>query len=257
VRVLRPGTSSLIAWREAKNVYGYLSQDDPVLHVGLGSARTVDVEVTFLDGTRVTRTSVASNQTVTINGATGVEPPSAPRNLTATVAGSSVTIRWEAPATGSAPTGYIVEAGSAAGTSDLAVVPTGGTTFNASAPNGTYFVRVKARNSAGTGPASTEVVVRVGSAVNPPQAPVGLAFTIDGSLVRLNWTAPAQGDPAASYLLEVGSQPGITDLLVVDNITGTTLSATGPPGRYFVRVRGRNAGGLGPPSNEVIIQIGG
>ena len=39
----------LIGLREAKGNHGYLSQDDPVLHFGLGSTTVVDVFVDFLE----------------------------------------------------------------------------------------------------------------------------------------------------------------------------------------------------------------
>ena len=36
---------------------GYLGQDDPVLHFGLGANTAVDVVVTFPDGTEITRSN--------------------------------------------------------------------------------------------------------------------------------------------------------------------------------------------------------
>lgn len=59
-------------------------------------------------------------------------------------------------------TEYVVEAGSAAGATDLLVAPVGAvTSVSTTAPPGTYFVRVRARNSCGTTDASNEVTVRV------------------------------------------------------------------------------------------------
>ncbi|MBZ5560719.1 MAG: hypothetical protein LAO77_25985 [Acidobacteriia bacterium] len=46
--------------------------------------------------------------------------PGAPANLTASAAGSSVTLRWTAPSTGNAPAAYQLEAGSTSGSTDLA-----------------------------------------------------------------------------------------------------------------------------------------
>jgi enediyne biosynthesis protein E4 len=257
VRVLRAGSGSLIALREARSSSGYLAQDDPLIHVGLGSASTVDVEVTFLDGTRVTRTNVSSNQTLTVTGAGSVGLPGAPRNLAASVAGSGVTLRWDAATTGDAAREYIVEAGSVSGASNLAILATGtlATVFTASAPPGTYYVRVKGRNGAGAGSPSNEVIVRIGTGATAPQAPVGFTFTRAGSLVTLRWSAPPQGDPPTSFVIEVGSQPGTSDLVVIENGAAMELAAIAPPGRYFVRVRGRNAGGLGAASSELEIAV--
>jgi hypothetical protein len=256
VRVYRTGTSQLVAFREAKNVYGYLSQDDPVMHIGLGTATSVDVDVTFLDGTRVIRQNVAANQRVVFNGAANVSPPGAPTNLTSAVAGLSVTLNWTAPSQGPA-TAYQVEAGSAPGLSNLAVVQIVGTTFGASAPPGTYYVRVRARNAAGLGPPSNEVAVVIGGGgCTIPNAPGTLSFSVAGTLVNLNWSAPAGGAAPAAYVIEAGSAAGAANLAVID--TGgpvLSLAANAPPGRYFVRVKARTACGAGPASNEVVIDV--
>ncbi len=256
VRVYRAGTNALIAMREAKSVYGYLSQDDPVLHFGLGPAQSVDVDVTFLDGGHVTRRNVSVNQTIAFMGTTAAQPPGAPRNLTSSVVGSTVNLSWDLPADGGTPTNYHVEAGNAAGLSNLAVLLIGPVrTFTATAANGVYYVRVRGRNAAGVGPASNEVAITVGGACVPPNAPGNLGFAVAGSNVTLSWSAPAGGVPA-SYLIDVGSSSGLTNLVTID--TGgpiLTVSAVAPPGRYFVRVRATNPCGAGPPSNEVSIGI--
>jgi hypothetical protein len=164
VRVFRSGTTQLIALREAKNVYGYLSQDDPVLHVGLGAASTVDVGVTYLNGTRVMRRGVSARQTIAFIGASALEAPAAPRNLSATVVGSMITLSWEPPTGGGEPASYEIEAGSAAGLTNVGIFPVGLTqAVAASATSDTYYVRARARNVAGVSAASNEVVVTVGA----------------------------------------------------------------------------------------------
>lgn len=88
--------------------------------------------------------------------------PSAPANLTALVSGNTVTLGWEATIEGSIPTSYVVEAGSSSGASDLARfdTATAATSFTAaSVPARTYFVRVRARNPAGTSNPSSEVTL--------------------------------------------------------------------------------------------------
>ena len=84
--------------------------------------------------------------------------PGAPQNVLASSSGGNVTITWSAPITGGAPTSYVLEAGSAPGLANLATVPLSGTSFSAAAvPAGTYYIRVRALNSIGTGPASADV----------------------------------------------------------------------------------------------------
>jgi hypothetical protein len=60
--------SSLVCFREARSQEGYLGQNDPVLHFGLGRRSKVDVEVRFLDGTVGARRKVTANQTIIIEG---------------------------------------------------------------------------------------------------------------------------------------------------------------------------------------------
>jgi enediyne biosynthesis protein E4 len=261
VRVYRAGTTSLIALREAKSEYGYLSQDDPVLHIGVGSATSVDVKVRYLDGSGVVRQNVAVNQRIAFIGTAVAVAPSAPRDLTATVNGSSVALTWNSPLDGPAPTAYRLDVGSASGLANLAVVPVGfSNSFAANAPNGTYFVRVRAQNRVGASAPSNEVAVTVGRSgggvcVAPP-APATLTFQRTGSAVTLNWAPPANGAPVRAYVIEAGSGSGAANIAIVD--TGApilTVSANAPPGRYFVRVRARVACGTGSPSTEVVIDV--
>src|SRR5262249_41010114 len=81
---------------------------------------------------------------VTVGGACAV--PASAAGLTATVSGSSVSLTWSAPAA-CAPTGYVVQAGSAPGSSDLANFSTGSAIpafAAAGVGSGTYYVRVRA-----------------------------------------------------------------------------------------------------------------
>ena len=89
-------------------------------------------------------------------------PPLAPAGFASTVNGSTVTLNWTAPP---APvTGYVVEAGSATGLSNLAVLPLGpsATASFPGVPPGTYYVRIRAVNAQGRGVASDEIVIVVG-----------------------------------------------------------------------------------------------
>jgi hypothetical protein len=57
----------MISFREARSQEGYLGQNEPVLHFGMGSRSTVDVQVTFLNGTVITRDNVAANQKIVVD----------------------------------------------------------------------------------------------------------------------------------------------------------------------------------------------
>jgi hypothetical protein len=88
-------------------------------------------------------------------------PPSAPGTLSAAVSGGVVTLSWGAAA-GNA-TSYVIEAGTAAGLTNIGALPTGhlDTTWSTPAPPGTYFVRVRATNAFGPGAPSNEARVVV------------------------------------------------------------------------------------------------
>ena len=43
---------AFVGMREAKGNHGYLAQDEPVLHFGLGAIASVDVVVDFVDGSK-------------------------------------------------------------------------------------------------------------------------------------------------------------------------------------------------------------
>jgi len=77
VSVFITGGGTLLGMREAKGNYGYLAQDEPVLHFGLGSETSVDVVVDFVDdpgvGASVTCTGVTAGQRILID-ATQVDP---------------------------------------------------------------------------------------------------------------------------------------------------------------------------------------
>jgi hypothetical protein len=103
--------------------------------------------------------SAPSNEVRVDVGTGGACTPAAPSNLRAVVAGSLVTLTWNA---GTGATGHVVEAGSATGLANLAVLNVGaGTTLMANAPAGRYFVRVRGVNACASSAASNEVVVDV------------------------------------------------------------------------------------------------
>jgi hypothetical protein len=80
----------------------------------------------------------------------------------AVVSGRHVTLSWQLFADAGV-SGFNVEAGSASGLSNLAVVTVAGAerVISLLAPPGQYFVRVRTRNECAVGPPSNEVVVTV------------------------------------------------------------------------------------------------
>lgn len=135
-----------------------------------------------------------SNEIVVVVPSTGgscTAPPDAPTNFNAIVQGSLVTLGWTAPAAGCAVTGYVIQAGSAPGLSNIAVLNVGAlTTLSVAAPPGLYYVRLLAVNAFGASAASAEIVVTVGGATRvtigfdglaavPNQSPISTYSEVD------------------------------------------------------------------------------
>jgi len=71
-------------------------------------------------------------------------------------------LSWAAPIAGGTADSYVLEAGTASGLANLARLSVGGNSFQAlGVPPGTYYLRVRAVNRVGVGPASAEVIVVV------------------------------------------------------------------------------------------------
>jgi fibronectin type III domain protein len=200
----------------------------------------------------------AHTRTVTASAATA---PNAPMNLVASSSGSSVTLSWSASSGGDTVTSYIIEAGSAPTLANLANFSTGNATtiFQASGVGaGTYYVRIRAANAAGTSAPSNEAILVVsGTPGVAPGAPSSLTITVNaGGTVGFSWNA-ASGSPT-SYVIEAGSQSGLANLANSDlGSAATAMTATGVgAGTYYVRVRAKNAFGISAPSNEVVLVVG-
>jgi hypothetical protein len=86
----------------------------------------------------------------------------------------------------------------------------------------------------------------------PSGTPAPFSVTVSGRFVVLNWAGVAG---AADYVIEVGSGPGRSDMLVAPVGAVTSVSTTADPNTYYVRVRARNACGESAPSNEVVVRI--
>ncbi len=205
----------------------------------------------------VSGTAVSSNE-IRVDVVAPVVP-SAPQSVSAIVSGSVVTFAWQAPATtGGAPiTDYLLEAGNAPGLANLGTLPMGNVTslITPPVPDGSYYVRLRARNAAGLGAASPDVRVVVGPP--PPSAPTLTGAGSAGGTVTLSWSVPASGAVPTGYRLQAGSQPGASNIGVLD-VPATTVAFTAPgapSGTYYVRVVALSALGLGDVSNEVTIVV--
>jgi hypothetical protein len=200
-------------------------------------------------------------------------PPDAPQHLQAIYNAGILTLTWLPPAPGGAgiPTSYVLRAGYLPSLADLADFDTGqlATTFSTPVspgypavdttsttvnPGGLMFIRVHARNAAGISGPSNEILMDTRNAAcsGAPLVPGPLSVTVQGPQAAFSWGSAAG---ASSHIAEAGSAPGAANLVRINLGTQTSIAATAPPGTYYVRVRGQNACGVGPPSNEVIVVI--
>ena len=88
--------------------------------------------------------------------------------------------------------------------------------------------------------------------LSPPPPPLALAHTVSGRSVELTWRDP--GD-ATHFLIQVGSEPGRSNLGTFHVGAVTQFGSEVPPGRYYVRARAVNDVGLSVPSNEVVVEV--
>ena len=176
--------------------------------------------------------------------------------VSVSVAGTSVTISWTAVPGASS---YNAQLGTYAGGANIFAgnvgANRGGTVTLGN--NTTYFIRV---TPVGAGTASDEVSFTVGT---PRPGPAeNFTATIDGTTLTFNWAPPVSGSPAAFYVLQVGTQFNLNNLVPGMNVGNTTTlsvpNVTGllPPGTYFARLVAGNAGGGSDPSDEAVFTLG-
>ena len=108
---------------------------------------------------RVVASNAAGSSAPTADHIITVGPvaPGAPRALSAVAGpGGSVAITWQPPASGGAPSNYVVLAGWVSGATTFQIPVSGTTLAGAGVPAAAYYVRVVALNAAGISPASTK-----------------------------------------------------------------------------------------------------
>ena len=243
-------------------------RDQQVLTVSDSTSGTLTVPWSCVTGTAGAFASACHADSASILAArvrAAAVAPGAPGNLRATVTGTTVTLDWDAPTTGDPVTTYEVHASSAPGLSNLGIFAVGNrlSLVATDVPPGTYYVRVRAGNSAGGGGFSNEIIVVVSSSPTAcpglPGAPTSLVSTVNGSTVTLTWNTPSGNCPATTFQIEAGATPGASNLanLSTGNTNASFVAPNVPAGTYYVRVRAGNSRGLGGPSNEVVIVVTG
>jgi titin len=200
--------------------------------------------------------------------ATPLWSPDAPAGLTGVVApaggvrAGQVKLTWSAPSSNGAPiTDYVIESSADGVTwTEVGDFESTATTFTvAGLTNGTpYRFRVAALNTLGRGPWS-EIEATPAAA---PTAPAGLTVAlapvagIRSGEAKLAWTAPSgNGSAITDYVIQ-RSGDGTQWTTVNDGMSPaaeTALRGLVNGTRYYIRLAGRNAVGVGDWSTPVVV----
>lgn len=176
-------------------------------------------------------------------------------------ADSQVVVDWDAPATGDAPTGYVVqykktsEADSAYLTFSTTTAPTTIETVTGLTNGLSYSFRIAGTNSYGTGSYS---VVRDATPVGPPPPPTNLVATAKASATDISFTNPITDGGAAitNYQYSLNNGSSWTSFSPVDTSSPVTISGLTDGTSYSVLLRAVNSYGSGTASLAVSIVPG-
>jgi hypothetical protein len=253
-------TGQLLGLRESRSNYGYLGQDDPVIHFGLGPRTSVDVVVTFLDGTRITRGNVAGNQKILVSGQVDDStPPTTPTNVTALAESESqIGLSWTAASDPQSGVSFyaVYRNGANVGTTSQTQVTDSGLTEGT-----TYSYRVSATNGAGLeGPLSAPVNGTTLADTNTDTTPPALSNVsiLNATTVSVLFSEPveqASAQSPANYSIDLGIAVN-NAALPADLRTVTLTTSPHAPGTTYnitvnnVRDRAANPNTILPNSQE-------
>ncbi len=159
------GSALQLAWRNTfgggapaammLDVSGSANVSLPLGAIDTFSATVAPGTYTFsVRATNVAGSSPASNA-VTLNvpaACSGV--PLAPANFLAYKVGNTIHVVWDPPASGPAPSGYVIQV---TGSANL-TLPLAARSISGAVPPGTYNLHVSATNACGTGPATAQTI---------------------------------------------------------------------------------------------------
>lgn len=173
--------------------------------------------------------------------------PGSITTLVATAGNGSITLTWTAPTDlGGMPiTGYQIFRGTMPSAETFLANSLTNAYVDTNLVNGqTYYYRVAASNSAGSGPMSNEVSA---TPLSVPSAPTSFhVYKGDGQVI-MAWSEPAVigGTPIAGYRIYRGTAPGLE--IFLDEVTDLTYTDTGLTNglTYYYRVSAVNALGEG------------
>ncbi|HWU46764.1 MAG TPA: DNRLRE domain-containing protein [Humibacter sp.] len=210
--------------------------------------------------TALSASDVASHYAL---GVHDTQAPTAPTNVTAALAGSSVQVAWNASSDNIAVVGYSVYRGSSAdfvvGASSKVADVSGTTWQDDSPPVGTSYYKVVAIDGAGNTSAPSDPASVTVSDVVAPSAPSGLSATPSGTSVGLSWSASTDNVGVTGYTVYRGSSSDFsvgTGSKIAD-VTGTSYTDSGlAVGTYYYKVTAADAAGnVSAPSDAAFADV--
>jgi len=228
---------------------------------GLVASTAYDFRVS---ATNATGTGPVS-ATVSATTAAALAAPGQVTGLTTGTAGTtSMPLTWTAPASGGAPSDYVVEYKATASgtwlpfTDGVSVTPSA--TVTGLTADTSYDFRVSATNATGTGTASTTATASTTSAITVPGAVQSLATgTPTSGIMPLTWSAPITGSAPTDYTVEYKESSSGTWLPFTDGVssaTGASVTGLTPATAYDFRVTALNSAGSGAVSGTVSATTG-
>ncbi len=194
------------------------------------------------------------SNTATATTPSGVIPPVAPTNLTATPASSTqINLSWTDNSTNE--TGFRIDR-APGGTTTFTEIATVGVNVTSYQNTGltastSYSYRVRAYNSAGNSNYSNTATATTPSGVIPPTAPTNLAATAASSTqINLSWTDNSANETGFRIERAPGGTTSFTEIATVGvNVTSYQNTGLTASTSYSYRVRAYNSAGNSSYSN--------
>ena len=205
--------------------------------------------------------SAASNEaSATVADAT---PPSAPTNLAASAAGSTVNLSWTAATDNVGVSRYNLHRGSTAGFTPTAgnriAQPTGTSYSDTGLAAGTYFYKLTAEDAAGNISALSNTANATVADTTPPSTPTGLSANGGAGQANLSWTAATDNVGVSRYNLHRSTSSGFTPTTAnrIAQPTGTSYTDTSlAAGTYYYKLTAEDAAGnISPASNQATATV--
>lgn len=169
----------------------------------------------------------------------------------ASVRGNVATLRWNPPQLGPSPDTYVMEGGVSAGQT-LAQVPTGSAapSFTITAPNGSFYLRMRSSQGGQLSLPSNEVRLHINSTLKP-SAPTNVQGAVKGSALWLAWKNTFTGGTPTRLELDVTGP--VTATLPLPLTEAFSLPSGLPKGTWTFRLRALNAAGSSSQSSSVSV----